>query len=149
MPQACVTKSTPLVYRKLPVSSPSTYTPPRYKRTPPPRIKAPLYQPRPEAFRFSHGRGERETRVTGDEPQETMGRVQLSPSRLPLRAHFHRERHVWYEAASVPCIEINLIYFDAIKLILISVNAKRILISTAVACFEAPFCSLWHNPLCL
>ena len=95
MPQACVTKSTPPVYRKLPVTSPSTYTPPSYKRTPPPRIKAPLYQPRPEAFRFSHGRGERETRVTGDEPQETMGRVQLSPSRLPFRAHFHRGRDVW------------------------------------------------------
>ena len=72
-------------------------------------------QPPPQALRFSHGRGERETRVTGDEPQGTMGRVQtageatsrpLSPSRLPLRAHFHRERerrlgtrkvslHVW------------------------------------------------------
>ena len=40
-------------------------------------------------------------RVTGDEPQGAMGRVQtageapsrpLSSSRLPLRAHFHRER---------------------------------------------------------
>ena len=34
---------------------------------------------------FRTGRGERETRVTGDEPQGTMGRVQtgpLSPSRL-------------------------------------------------------------------
>ena len=61
-------------------------------------------QPPPQALRFSHRRGERETRVTGDEPQGTMGRVQtageapsrpLSPSRLPLRAHFHRERDVW------------------------------------------------------
>ena len=45
-------------------------------------------------------------RVTGDEPQGTMGRVQttgeaparsrpLSPSRLPLRAHFHQNRDVW------------------------------------------------------
>ena len=38
-------------------------------------------------------------RVTGDEPQGTMGRVQqsrsLSPSRLPLRAHFHQKRDVW------------------------------------------------------
>ena len=42
--------------------------------------------------------------VTGAEPQETMGRVQtageapsrpLSPSRLPLRAHFHQKRDVW------------------------------------------------------
>ena len=58
-------------------------------------------QPSPQALRFSRRRGKRETRVTGDEPQGTMGRVQragettsrsLSPSRLPLRAHFHRER---------------------------------------------------------
>ena len=33
-------------------------------------------QPPPQALRFSHGRGESETRVTGDEPQATMGRVQ-------------------------------------------------------------------------
>ena len=48
-----------------------------------------MYQPQPppQALRFSHGRGERETRVTGDEPQGTM-----SPSRLPLRAH--RERRL-------------------------------------------------------
>ena len=63
-------------------------------------------QPPPQALRFSHGRGERETRVTGDEPQGTMGRVQtageatsrpLSPSRLPLRAH--RRETSGYEAA--------------------------------------------------
>ena len=35
-------------------------------------------QPPPQALRFSHGRGERETRVTGDEPQGTMGRVQMA-----------------------------------------------------------------------
>ena len=29
----------------------------------------------PQALRFSYRRGERETRVTGDEPQGTMGRV--------------------------------------------------------------------------
>ena len=49
----------------------------------------------PQALCFSHRRGERETRVKGDELQGTMGRVQmspLSPSCLPLRAHFHRER---------------------------------------------------------
>ena len=42
--------------------------------------------------------------MTGHEPQGTMGRVQteglatsrpLSPSRLPLRAHFHQKRDVW------------------------------------------------------
>ena len=63
-----------------------------------------LRQPPLQALHFSHGRGERETRVTGDEPQGTMGRVQtageapsrpLSPSRLPLRAHFHQKRDVW------------------------------------------------------
>ena len=37
-------------------------------------------QPPPQALRFSHGRGERETRVTGDEPQGTMGRVSFPPS---------------------------------------------------------------------
>ena len=65
----------------------------------------------PQALRFSRGRGERENRVTGDEPQGTTGRVQtaveapsrltsrpLSPSRLPLRAH-QRETS-GYEAAS-------------------------------------------------
>ena len=55
-------------------------------------------QPPAQALRFSHRRGERKTRVTGDKPQGTMGRVQtageapsrpLSPSSLPLRA--------WYE----------------------------------------------------
>ena len=34
-------------------------------------------QPPPQALRFSHGRGERETRVTGDELQGTMGRELL------------------------------------------------------------------------
>ena len=37
-----------------------------------------LCQPPPKALRFSHRRGERETRVTGDEPQGTMGRVQTA-----------------------------------------------------------------------
>ena len=71
-------------------------------------------QPPPQALRFSHGRGERgerETRVTGDEPQGTMGRVQtageatsrpLSPSRLPLRAHFHQKRDVWVRGSYSP-----------------------------------------------
>ena len=42
-----------------------------------------MNQPPPQALRFSHGRGERETRVTGDEPQGTMGRVQTEGLRLP------------------------------------------------------------------
>jgi len=37
-------------------------------------------QPPPQALRFSHGRGQRETPVTGDEPQGTMGRVSFPPS---------------------------------------------------------------------
>ena len=47
-------------------------------------------QPPPQALRFSHGKGERETRVTGDEPQGTMG------SLLPafLCAHIE-ERDIW------------------------------------------------------
>ena len=71
-------------------------------------------QPPPQALRVSHGRGERETRVTGDEPQGTMGRVQtageapsrpLSPSRLPMRAHFHREReNSGYKADLIPFV---------------------------------------------
>ena len=43
----------------------------------------PQGQPSPQALRFSHGRGEREMRVTGDEPQGTMGRVQTGGCPLP------------------------------------------------------------------
>ena len=39
---------------------------------------SPTPQPPPQAFRFSHRRGERETRMTGDAPQGTMGRVQTA-----------------------------------------------------------------------
>ena len=42
-----------------------------------------LAQPPPQALRFSQGRGERETRVTGDEPQGTMGRVQTASDSRP------------------------------------------------------------------
>ena len=55
-------------------------------------VNACCYQPPPQALRFAHGRGERETRVTGDEPQGTMGRVQTAgeaPSR-PLSSSFAR-----------------------------------------------------------
>ena len=44
--------------------------------------------PPPQALRFSHGRGERETRVTGDEPQGTMGRVQTAVERLETIERF-------------------------------------------------------------
>ena len=71
-----------------------------------------MAQPPPQVLCFSHGRGESKTRVTGDELQGTMGRVQtsgeaparscgiflsrlLSPSHLPLRQLFHRKREVW------------------------------------------------------
>ena len=62
----------------------------------------------PQALRFSRGRGERETRVTGDEPQGTMGRVQtagearLARCLLPAFpwAHIFIERETsGYEAA--------------------------------------------------
>ena len=36
--------------------------------------------------------------MTGDEPQGTM-----SPSRLPLRAHFHQKRDVWVRG-SIPTL---------------------------------------------
>ena len=54
---------------------------------------------------FSH-RGEREMRVTGDETQGTMGRQDtsnpFSPSRLPSRASFHREKETsGYKTGSV------------------------------------------------
>ena len=52
-----------------------------------------------------HPRGERETRVTGDKAQVTMGRLQkggearFSSSRPPLRANFHQERDVWIQGS--------------------------------------------------
>ena len=46
-------------------------------------------QPSPQALRFSHGRGEREMRVTGDEPQGTIGGVQAGG--FPLPAFFARQ----------------------------------------------------------
>ena len=42
-------------------------------------------QPPSQALRFSHRRGECETRVTGDEPQGTMGRVQTAGERRLAR----------------------------------------------------------------
>ena len=62
-------------------------------------------QPRLQALLFSHGRGERETRVAGDEPQGTMGRVQtaakprLARCLLPAFPCAHIERETsGYEA---------------------------------------------------
>ena len=54
--------------------------------------------------------------MTGDEPQGTMGRVQtageapsrpLSPSRLPLRAHFYQKRDVWVRGSDWRVIKLN------------------------------------------
>ena len=57
-------------------------------------------QPPPQALRFSHGRGGRETSdwwwTARDHGKGTDGRWSpLSPSRLPLRAQFHQKRDVW------------------------------------------------------
>ena len=60
----------------------------------------------PQGLRFSHGGGERETRVTGDEPQGTMGRVQTAGEArclLPALLCVHIERETSrYEAVSAP-----------------------------------------------
>ena len=54
--------------------------------------------------------------MTGDEPQGTMGRVHtagettsrpLSPSRHPLRAHFHQERDVWVRGRGLTVYHSN------------------------------------------
>ena len=50
-----------------------------------------LFQPPPQALRFSQGRGERLVRNRKG-PWE--GYRRLSPFRLPLRAHFHRKRRL-------------------------------------------------------
>ena len=46
------------------------------------------HQPPPQALLFSLGRGEHETRESGDEPQGTMGRVQTADARCLLPAFF-------------------------------------------------------------
>ena len=62
-------------------------------------------QPPPQALRFSHGRGERETRVTGDEPQGTMGRVQSPVVSFPPSFARTSKRDVWVRGSSL-CVEI-------------------------------------------
>ena len=49
-------------------------------------------QPPPQALRFSQGRGERETRVTGDEPQGTMEKG--TDTFPPSFAHTSKERRL-------------------------------------------------------
>ena len=72
-----------------------------------------MTQPPPQALRFSHGRGERETRVTGEEPQGTMGRVQTAGEARCLRpaflyAHIFIERETsGYEAGNDLRIYLN------------------------------------------
>ena len=71
-------------------------------------------QPPPQALHFSRRRGERETRVTGDEPQGTMGKVQtageaprLARCLLPafLCANIFIERETsGYVAGLFPCL---------------------------------------------
>ena len=64
-----------------------------------------MYQPPPpQALCFSHGRGERETRVTGHEPQGTIGKVQtegLSPT-VSFSPSFARtsKRDVWVRGST-------------------------------------------------
>ena len=49
-------------------------------------------QPPSQALRLSQGRGER---LVTSRKRPWEGYRRLSPSRLPLRAHFHRKREVW------------------------------------------------------
>ena len=60
--------------------------------------------PPPQALRFSQGRGERLV-MNRKGPWEGCRR-RLSPSRLPLRAHFHRERDVWVRGRA-ECMSIT------------------------------------------
>ena len=53
-------------------------------------------QPPPQALRFSHGRGERET----SDWWWTARDHGKGSSRLPLRAHFHEKRDVWVRGRS-------------------------------------------------
>ena len=55
-----------------------------------------LSRPPPQVLRFSQSRGERLLMNRKGPWEGTDGRRSpLPPSRLPLRAHFHRERDVW------------------------------------------------------
>ena len=60
-------------------------------------------QPPPQALRFSQGRGER----------LVMNRKGRSPSRLPLRAHFYRERDVGVQGRfDVSCLQLTPTVFS-------------------------------------
>ena len=59
-------------------------------------------------------------RVTGESPQGTMGRV--SPSRLPMRAHFHRERET---SGGEAVVTLNSLEQEANN----SLNIKKICLS--------------------
>ena len=69
-----------------------------------------LAQPPPQALRFSHRRGERETRVTGVEPQGSMGRVQTA-GELPafLCAHVLK-RDVWVRGRGLASLGVDKIF---------------------------------------
>ena len=65
-------------------------------------IRIRIYQPPPQALRFSQGRGERlmNRRKGPWEGYRRQGGSPFSPSRLPLPAHVHRERDVWVRRGS-------------------------------------------------
>ena len=53
-------------------------------------------QPAPQALRFLHGRSERETLMTGDEPQGTTGRIQTGGEGCLPFIRAKRSVHKWY-----------------------------------------------------
>ena len=68
-----------------------------------------LCQPPPQALSFSHGRGEHETRVTGDEPQGTMGRVETTGEARCLLLAFLCP-HVFIEREMSFCILLCIFF---------------------------------------
>ena len=68
-------------------------------------------QPPPQALRFSQGKGERLV-MNRKGPWEGYRRL-ASPSRLPLRAHFHRERDFWVRGRfDVSCLQFTPTVFS-------------------------------------
>ena len=75
------------------------------------RGSSPTSQPPPQPLRFSQGNGERLV-MSRKGPWEGYRRQSLSPSCLPLRAYFHRERDVWVQGSPTsphPHIDISLL----------------------------------------